>query len=308
MKEKFPEEARQEIEKYCGDPAKAVIVNLAIRKGTRLFIVRLEHEHFAPRSGKNHMFEMMITHWNEMPFILIRFPLEYLDTARKVAEECGLHFTQGIPIMLGGNNNNIKIFDDIDAEAFPGEGPNVWCTEGQYEGEDENKLSQAILDADLENLRGDYEKMAVFKEGKIEELEKWCEEEAAQGTCSPTQALLLHPKFCPSQFVFVGYMQDDPFACFGIMPMNEKECIMTSFYVHRVARKWGWGNKLLRQGIKWAIEKGFEKINVSFGSEVMRYMINKLEPEYKDHLVIDDRTHEKDLTKEEDEYTKQHTL
>lgn len=93
------------------------------RLGAKIFNVKMEYTYFAPRSGKNYLFEMVLMSWpgGPMPFMwaICSFPIEYRPQAEELAKECGLRIADGIPTIFTGNG----------AQRFPLDGPTVFTLE-----------------------------------------------------------------------------------------------------------------------------------------------------------------------------------
>jgi len=98
-----------------------LIVDMS-RIGAGLFNVKMEYTYFAPRSGRNYLFEMVMMRWpdaNTFLWAIASFPIEYRPQAEAMAKECGLRLADGIP----------TIFDHKGAHQFPLEGPTVFTLE-----------------------------------------------------------------------------------------------------------------------------------------------------------------------------------
>jgi len=98
-----------------------LIVDMS-RIGAGLFNVKMEYTYFAPRSGKNYLFELVLMKWPDVQTFLwaiASFPIEYRPQAEAFAKECGLRLADGVP----------TIFDGSGAHQFPLEGPTVYTME-----------------------------------------------------------------------------------------------------------------------------------------------------------------------------------
>lgn len=129
------------------------------RIGARLFNTRMEYTYFAPRSGKNYLFEMVLIKWprpDMFMWSICSFPIEYRPQAEALAKECGLRLANGIP----------TIFDQDGAHHFPLDGETVFtlenvaghkvynndeATKKQLQAE-EDAACDAILTADRKKL------------------------------------------------------------------------------------------------------------------------------------------------------------
>jgi protein-tyrosine-phosphatase len=129
------------------------------RIGAGLFNVYMEYTYFAPRSGKNHLFELVLMKWPDAKsfmWSICSFPIDYRPQAEAMAKECGLRLADGVP----------TIFDENGAHQFTLEGPTVFTLEninghqvygnnsGAYERlkKEEHQAIDAILTADKVKL------------------------------------------------------------------------------------------------------------------------------------------------------------
>ncbi len=91
------------------------------RIGFAKFITRLEWEHYDPKNEKlNDRFQIFIINHGGLPFIVISIPLEDRHLAEKIAAECDLRFTDGVPAVFGGGSHN---------PSFPIQHRNLWSVE-----------------------------------------------------------------------------------------------------------------------------------------------------------------------------------
>lgn len=102
-----------------------LIVDMS-RIGASLFSVKMEYTYFAPRSGKNALFNMVLMKWPSgdfsMMWAILSFPIEFRPQAEMLAQECGLRFADGVP----------HVFDNAGAHTFPLEGPTVFTLENMH--------------------------------------------------------------------------------------------------------------------------------------------------------------------------------
>lgn len=104
------------------DTSKLHLIVDTSRIGAGLFNVKMEYTYFAPRSGKNYLFEMVMMRWpdaNSFLWTIASFPIEFRPQAEALAKECGLRFADGIPTVL----------NEDGAHQFPLEGPTVYTLE-----------------------------------------------------------------------------------------------------------------------------------------------------------------------------------
>lgn len=156
------------------------------RIGAKLFNVKMEYTYFAPRSGKNYLFEMVIIKWPHLknmppPFVwtVCSFPIEFKPQAEAVAKECGLRLADGIP----------TVFDGEGAHHFPMNGPTVFTLENvtghrvynNDPGEadrlrkEEDAACDAIINADRKKLREEMRE-AGYADDQITRILKHWEE------------------------------------------------------------------------------------------------------------------------------------
>lgn len=65
--------------------------------GVMLFCGRLEFFHFPPGTEKNEDFNREILDWEDMEWVVISIPKEYMGLANEVAKESGLRIVEGGP-------------------------------------------------------------------------------------------------------------------------------------------------------------------------------------------------------------------
>lgn len=106
-------------EKISKDTSKLHLVVDMWRIGANLFNTTTEYTHFAPRSGKNHLFEMSIVTWATRQWAVSSVPISYRNEIEEIAKSCGLRLANGIP----------TLFDEDGAHQFPIDGPTVYTLE-----------------------------------------------------------------------------------------------------------------------------------------------------------------------------------
>lgn len=149
------------------------------RVGGNLFSVRMEYTYFAPRSGQNKYFNMVLMKWprNGMMWAILSFPIEYRPQAEIVAQECGLKIANGVP----------HVFDMDGAHTFPLDGETVFTLENIHnhkvydnDPETQKRLKDeefaavnAILSADLEKLYQEFRDKGYTDEQTKRILAHW---------------------------------------------------------------------------------------------------------------------------------------
>lgn len=94
-------EAEESIIKIITNQDELHLIGFNERLGFMLFMVRMEYEFFAPRSGRNDLFKILVCKWPEdMNFFVISIPIGYKEQAETLAAECGLKFSDGMPCMI----------------------------------------------------------------------------------------------------------------------------------------------------------------------------------------------------------------
>lgn len=133
--------SEEAVKKLGQDTSKLHLIFLLTRPGVRLFVTKMEYTYFAPRSGKNNLFDMILSRWPpgmEMMYGICSFPIEYRPQAEALISECGLRLADGIPHMFG----------DGTVHEFPLDGETVFTLENMsghsvYENQDEEALREA---------------------------------------------------------------------------------------------------------------------------------------------------------------------
>lgn len=115
------------------DPDKVHFILQADRLGSKMFCVKLEYEHYPPRSGRNKFLDFHIIQWpyddNGRPILLwfvIGIPKKDLHIAEQVANETGMALEQGaIPVMIFQKGGSAV------EERFPMEGNNCYTVKSK---------------------------------------------------------------------------------------------------------------------------------------------------------------------------------
>ena len=82
------------------------------RHGVRLFCTLLEFKYFPPDTEKNDKFILMEMPWNDMTWMIISIPEEYMPQAKVVAKISGLAIKHTIPIMIP-NPDNLRVVGSL---------------------------------------------------------------------------------------------------------------------------------------------------------------------------------------------------
>ncbi len=103
------------------DPDRVYFIGMFIprRPGVELFATRLKYEHFPPWTDKNEDYVLRIINWQDMIWIIIDIPGECIEVARKIAEESGIKFADGVPTAISSEGR----------VQFPLDGENVFTME-----------------------------------------------------------------------------------------------------------------------------------------------------------------------------------
>lgn len=95
------------LQKAADDPDKVHFIVQVDRLGSRLFCVKLEYEHFKPRSGRNKLYDFHIINWPYdskgkpiMMWFVVGIPKGDFALAERVAAETGMKIVTDIPLMV----------------------------------------------------------------------------------------------------------------------------------------------------------------------------------------------------------------
>lgn len=161
------------LQKAADTPGRTHFIVQCDRLGSQLFCMKLEYEHFPPRSVKNNLFDLFIAKWPPpeedtdgftLMWYILGIPEEQKHLAEKVAKECGLKIKEEIPI----------IFSNAKEYTFPMNGPRVFSIESNpksriYENDSEvfKKLREGEYDECRKILAADEQKLhaELKKEG-----------------------------------------------------------------------------------------------------------------------------------------------
>ena len=163
------------------DTSKLHLISDMSRVGVKLFNVKLEYTHFAPRSGMNNLFEMSLLKWpkpdNLFFWAIVSIPIEYRPEVEKLIVECGLRLGDGVPTLM--TNRGLQ--------HFPMSGPTVFTLENEaghpiYNNDfDEiERLKRqheaeinAIIDADRKKLFDEMWEQGYTKEQIVRIVRQW---------------------------------------------------------------------------------------------------------------------------------------
>ena len=101
-----------ELKEMTKDESRFFIIGMLMptRIGVTLFGTLLEYRHYPPGTPKNDLFQLVMSNWEKMLWGIMSIPIEDKVYAEKIAEECGLRLTDGIPSVIDGNAPDGVIF------------------------------------------------------------------------------------------------------------------------------------------------------------------------------------------------------
>jgi hypothetical protein len=98
------------------DSSKFYVVCLATRNGRHEFCERVEKCLFPPGTEKNELFELGVTVWHGMKWVIMVVPKKYAKKVKECALAVGMRVANGIPFMMHRGEKT----------QFPLSGQNVW--------------------------------------------------------------------------------------------------------------------------------------------------------------------------------------
>jgi hypothetical protein len=117
-------ESFDELRQMTEKPGRFYFTVMASRPWVKLFVTKLEHEQYPPRTEKNTLFEFMMVKWPDDDPILwfvCGIPAEDRPVAERYAQELGLRFADGVPSIIQSGS---QIFFPVDPQ-----NPNIWNLE-----------------------------------------------------------------------------------------------------------------------------------------------------------------------------------
>lgn len=166
------------------DPNTVNIIGQSTRLGVQLFVVKLEYEHFPPRSPRNKLYNFTFVKWPEpengwpeLLWFVVSIPKEDYATAEQVAAEVGLKIKDGVPVMMDHQGDHV----------FPISGPNCFALESNpqskiYENDPavlkrlrdgEMAECQKIINGDEQKLIAEFEQKGYNRQQIERILKKW---------------------------------------------------------------------------------------------------------------------------------------
>ncbi len=116
-----------ELRRMTEQPGRFYFTILATRPWVRLFVTRLEHEVYPPRTEKNEQFEFMMVRWPDdepLMWFVCGIPASDRPIAEKYAKELDLRFADGVPSIISAGS---QIWFPVNAN-----NPNIWNVENNY--------------------------------------------------------------------------------------------------------------------------------------------------------------------------------
>jgi hypothetical protein len=128
----YRETTEEELRRFSSDERFIHFVGMAKprRPGVNLFAIKLEHWYFPPDTEKNNDFILHIIEWQNMTWMVISIPREYMDLAKKIAAKSGLRIADGIPTIITSkriqpfpmDSDNVFTLENVSEHAVYGSG------------------------------------------------------------------------------------------------------------------------------------------------------------------------------------------
>lgn len=120
--------AWDEMVRRSQDRRNLFLVALAARPGARLFLVELEHAHFAPGTPRNALFNLAVADWEGERWLIAWLPVRDRHLAVQAADKSGMRLANGVPHMISVGPGG----PDFDRPAvFPLSARTVWTIENR---------------------------------------------------------------------------------------------------------------------------------------------------------------------------------
>jgi len=124
----FTATTEEELRRFSNDERFIHFVSMSTprRPGVMLFAVKLEHWHFPPDTEKNDDFVLHVIEWQNMLWMVVSIPRQYMNLAKKIAAESGLRIADGIPTIItpGGtqpfpiDSDNVFTLENVPGHAI----------------------------------------------------------------------------------------------------------------------------------------------------------------------------------------------
>jgi len=139
-KELFEDATLDDVAEFVKDPRNVHYIGMLVppRPGFRLFITRLEYEHYVPDTVRNELLKLAIIDWESMIWAMVSIPKKEVPLAEKIAGECGLRIVNGVPTFI----------DKTGISQFPVNEPNLFTLENipghQIYGQNQTRFLEII--------------------------------------------------------------------------------------------------------------------------------------------------------------------
>lgn len=136
--------SQDEVVRAASDPSKLAIIAMLSRPGVRRFAMTLEHRYYPPDTPANDDFQLFISKWAGMAFVIMVIPIEHRPRVEEVARESQLRVADGVPTMV----------ETDGLHPFFVNGPNAFSLENMsgspvYKGGAEEMLKAEDAELDL---------------------------------------------------------------------------------------------------------------------------------------------------------------
>lgn len=95
-----PLTASEIIEIVTRRDGRVFLVGMAQRIGLSAFFAAIEWYWYTPHSPRNRFFDVYVTEWEDIDYVIAAFPIGRLDAARRLAKQLGLRIGNGVPTMV----------------------------------------------------------------------------------------------------------------------------------------------------------------------------------------------------------------
>lgn len=262
------------------DKNKFYVVGLSVRKGTRLFMTKLEYEHYKPSEPRNDLINFDILTWQNLVFYITNVPMAEKDICYQVAKELGMSIVDGTPLVI----------DHTGKHYFPLSDSNVFTLEGQYEG-DEGKECERLFKNDNDD-KENYRKHITTRMASMDEISKWLNDLAHAEVFGPVHGILFGgDRYSCCNAACIAYLNNGPIGAVTISHRGEQNSgqpTIVGLYVGRKMRRMGVGTELLTKAIKYCQDNNLIPVRVDVLSKSAKNLIDKLPDNLKSCLKIYD--------------------
>ena len=250
----------------------SVICCMAMRPGTKHFIMKLEYTCFPPRTEENDKFKHCIITWEGTLFFAAIIPKEDHQKAVEVATSLGMSL---------GEEQALLVFAGDGPKVFPVKGKHVFHLQGNYWGttETEKEACEEILKADQPaRMKWAMDRMNVGL-GSPEWIDGWLNDISKFMPDCPLmieRLIATRPEIVET---IVAVAERRVFGFVTICKGHGDQAYIGLIHVEQDCRRYGVGSLLLKSAMTFCVQKGLGRLRIDSRSKYLDMMLAHFPPD-----------------------------